>query len=214
MGLVLVQRNEMEWLGTLALAMGAAWVSGIRLYAVVATLGWLGKLGYAQLPGELVMLTNPWVIGVSTGLFVIEFVADKVAYVDSVWDAVQTFIRIPAGAVLAAAAFTEFDPTIQVVAGLVGGGLALTSHGTKTTARLVVNASPEPVSNVAVSTAEDVVGGLGLALALLVPILAVFFVTGLTIASWFILPKVYRRIKERARRTSSQREQPRWSSRA
>ncbi len=187
----------MEWVSTLALAMGASWVSGIRLYAVVATLGWLGKLGYATLPGELTMLTHPWVIGVSTTLFVIEFFADKISYVDSIWDGIQTFIRIPAGAVLAAAAFTEFDPAIQVIAGLVGGGLALTSHGTKTTTRHLVNASPEPVSNVAVSTAEDAVGGVGLALALLVPILAIIVVVGLTITSWFVLPKIFRRLKNR-----------------
>jgi len=187
----------MEWLSTLALAMGASWVSGIRLYAVVATLGWLGKLGYATLPGELTMLTHPWVVGVSSALFVVEFFADKISYVDSAWDGIQTFIRIPAGAVLAAAAFTDFDPSIQVIAGLLGGGLALTSHGTKTTTRLLVNASPEPVSNVAVSTAEDAVSGVGLFLALMVPVLAVFAVAFVTIASWFVIPKIFRRLKNR-----------------
>ena len=190
----------MEWISTLGLAMGAAWVSGIRLYAVVATLGWLGHLGYAKLPGELVMLTHPWVIGVSTALFVLEFFADKIALVDTAWDTIQTFIRIPAGAVLAAAAFTEFDPSIQVIAALLGGGLALTSHGTKASTRLVVNASPEPISNVVVSTAEDVAGGLSLVAAFLIPVFAIFLVSVLAVISWFVIPKLIRRIREKAAR--------------
>src|SRR6266436_850554 len=129
----------MNLIGTLAMAMGSSWVSGFRLYAAVATLGLLGRFAHLRLPGDLEVLTNWWVIGIALGLFVIEFFADKVPYLDSTWDVIHTFIRIPAGAVLAAAAFGDFDRDVQVVAFLLGGGLALSAHGTKATARAVVN---------------------------------------------------------------------------
>src|SRR6267143_6125829 len=105
----------MNLIGTLAMAMGTSWVSGIRLYATVATLGLLGRFAHLRLPGELEVLTNCWVIGIATGLFVVEFFADKIPYLDSTWDVIHTFIRIPAGAVLAAAAFGDFDRRVQVV---------------------------------------------------------------------------------------------------
>src|SRR6476469_723726 len=137
----------MDFIQTLAVSMGASWVSGINLYAAVATLGLLGRLAHLPLPGELHVLTSWWVIGVAVVLYVIEFVADKVPYVDSTWDVIHTFIRVPAGAVLAASAFGDFDRSIQVTALLLGGGLALSSHGTKAATRAMLNASPEPVSN-------------------------------------------------------------------
>ena len=146
----------MSLISTLALAMGSSWVSGINLYAAVATLGLLGRFAHLQLPGELGVLTNWWVIGIGLGLYLVEFVADKIPYVDSAWDAVHTFIRIPAGAVLAAAAFGDFDKGVQVIAFLLGGGLALTSHGTKAATRAAINTSPEPASNIIASLAEDV----------------------------------------------------------
>src|SRR6267378_2669274 len=141
----------MNLIGTLAMAMGTSWVSGIRLYATVATLGLLGRFAHLRLPGELEVLTNWWVIGIALVLFVIEFFADKIPYLDSSWDVIHTFIRIPAGAVLAAAAFGDFDRRIQVVAFLLGGGLALSAHGTKAVARATINLSPEPFSNIVVS---------------------------------------------------------------
>src|SRR4029450_5339222 len=146
----------MDFISTLAISMGASWVSGINLYAAVATLGLLGRFAHLKLPGELDVVTNWWVIGVALFLFVIEFVADTNQIVDSVWDVIHTFIRIPAGAVLAAAAFGDFDRSIQVIALLVGGGLALSSHGTKPATRAVINASPEPVSNIVASVLEDI----------------------------------------------------------
>jgi len=142
-------------LTTLGFAMGSAWLSGINLYATVATLGLLQRFHFVQLPGSLSYLSHPWVLGAAIGLYVVEFVADKIPAVDSVWDVVHTFIRVPAGAILAASAFAHFDPAIRMLALLLGGTLALSSHGTKTATRLTANTSPEPFSNVLLSVVED-----------------------------------------------------------
>jgi hypothetical protein len=142
-------------LTTLGFAMGSAWLSGINLYATVATLGLLQRFHFVQLPGSLSYLSHPWVLGAAIGLYVVEFVADKIPAVDSVWDVVHTFIRVPAGAILAASAFAHFDPAIRMLALLLGGTLALSSHGTKTATRLTANTSPEPFSNVLLSLIED-----------------------------------------------------------
>lgn len=140
---------------TLAFSMGSAWLSGINLYATVLTLGLLQRYNLVHLPGHLSYLSNWWVIGVAAVFFVMQFVADKVPAVDSVWDAIHTFIRIPAGAILAASAFANFDPTVRLIALIAGGTLALSSHGTKAATRLAANTSPEPFSNIAISLFED-----------------------------------------------------------
>jgi hypothetical protein len=182
----------MNFISTLAIAMGASWVSGLSLYAAVATLGLLSRFGHLQLPGELQVVTNWWVIGVAVALYIVEFVADKIPVVDSAWDVVHTFIRIPAGAVLAATAFGDFDKSIQVIAFLLGGSLALTSHGTKAATRAIVNASPEPFSNVAVSLTEDVIAIGSILASVFLPILLFFVVgAGLLVSAW-LLPKVIR----------------------
>src|SRR4026209_628741 len=146
----------MNLISRIAISMGASWVAGINLYATVATLGLLGRFAHLKLPGDLDVVTNWWVIGVALFLFVIEFIADKIQLVDSVWDIIHTFIRIPAGAILAATAFGDFDRRLQVIALLVGGGLAFSSHGTKAATRAMLNASPEPVPNVVASVVEDI----------------------------------------------------------
>ncbi len=180
--------------------MGASWVSGINLYATVVTLGLLGRFAHLKLPGELDVLTNWWVIGVAAFLFVIEFIADKIQFVDSIWDVIHTFIRIPAGAILAATAFGDFDKRIQVIALLVGGGLALSSHGTKAATRALINASPEPFSNIFVSLAEDVVAIAGILLAVFLPVL-VFFLIGIGLAlSVLILPRIIKFFRQVTRR--------------
>ena len=184
----------MNLISTLALAMGSSWVSGIRLYAAVATLGLLGRFAHLPLPGELGILTNWWIIGIASSLLVIEFFADKIPYLDSTWDVVHTFIRIPAGAVLAAAAFGDFDRRIQVVALLVGGGLALSAHGTKATARAAVNLSPEPVSNVVVSLIEDVVSVISIVLAFVLPIVLIILITCFVLFSIFVVPKIIKMV--------------------
>jgi hypothetical protein len=189
----------MNFISTLAIAMGASWVSGINLYACVATLGLLSRFSHLRLPGELEVLTNWWVIGIASALYLIEFLADKIPVVDSTWDVIHTFIRVPAGAVLGAAAFGDFDKSIQVIAFLLGGGLALTSHGTKAATRAVVNASPEPVSNMVVSTLEDVLAIVSVLLSVFFPVLLFVVVgIGLVIAA-LVLPRIFRFFRQVAR---------------
>jgi hypothetical protein len=182
----------MDFISTLAISLGGSWVSGINLYAAVATLGLLGRFAHLKLPGELDVLTNWWVIGVALFMFVVEFIADKVPVVDSVWDVIHTFIRVPAGAVLAATAFGNFDRSVQVLALLAGGSLALSSHGTKASLRALVNTSPEPFSNIVVSLLEDVLVVVSLLLALFLPVLVFFVIAvGLALSLW-LLPRVIR----------------------
>ncbi len=180
---------------TLGLGLGAAWTSGIRLYVTIAVLGLLEHYHLAHLPGSLHVLDNWIIIGVALFLVLMEFVADKIPYVDSVWDAVHTFIRVPAGAVIAASSVSDFNPTVQMVALLLGGGLALSSHGTKATLRATANVSPEPVTNLTISILEDIFAIGAAALSVLYPlgILAVILVFLLLLA--WILPKVVRRIR-------------------
>ena len=182
----------MSFTATLALAMGASWVSGINLYAGVATLGLLGRFAHLNLPGELGVVTNWWVIGAASVLYVIEFFADKVPLIDSAWDAIHAFIRIPAGAVLAAAAFGDFDKSVQVIAFLVGGGLALSSHGAKAATRAVINTSPEPASNIAASLAEDVVAVGSIAIAPFYPVIVIVVVAIGVIVSVILVPRIVR----------------------
>lgn len=182
----------MNFISTLAIAMGASWVSGISLYASVATLGLLSRFAHLELPGELQVLTSWWVIGIAVTLYVVEFIADKIPIVDSAWDVIHTFIRIPAGAVLAATAFGDFDKSVQVIAFLLGGGLALSSHGTKAATRVIVNTSPEPVSNIVVSLTEDVIAILSILIAVFLPVLLFLVVAAGLVVSALVLPRVIR----------------------
>jgi hypothetical protein len=168
------------------------WVSGINLYAAVATLGLLQHFGIAHLPGDLGFLAKWWVIGLAGGLFLIEFVADKVPAVDSAWDAVHTFIRIPAGAVLASAAFAHFDPAIRFGALLLGGGIALSSHGTKAATRLGANLSPEPFSNIALSLGEDLIAIGSSVLLAFHPVVLIAVVVVFLCAIVWLSPKIFR----------------------
>ena len=180
----------MDFISTLAIGMGASWVSGINLYATVATLGLLGRFANLKLPGELDVLTSWWVIGVALFLFVVEAFADKIPVVDSAWDVIHTFIRIPAGAILAATAFGSFDRSVQIIAFLLGGGLALSSHGTKAATRLLVNTSPEPASNIVVSVAEDVLAVGSILLAAFLPVAFFLVVAAGLVLSFWLLPRV------------------------
>ena len=182
----------MSFIETLAVSMGASWVSGINLYAAVATLGLLGRFADLKLPGDLDVVTSWWVIGVALVLFVIEFIADKIQLVDSLWDVVHTFIRIPAGAVLAATAFGDFDRSVQVIALMLGGGLALSSHGTKAATRALVNTSPEPVSNIVVSLSEDILAVVTVVAAVFLPVVLFLIVAAGLIFTFWLLPRVFR----------------------
>lgn len=182
----------MEWFSTLSLALGTAWTSGINLYATVSVLGLLQKFGAAKLPGGLDVLDNWWIIGVAAGLYLIEFFADKIPYVDSVWDVVHTFIRVPAGVIVAYAATNQMDASIYVPAALVGGGLAFASHGSKAAARVGANLSPEPVSNWTLSLIEDVIAFGGVLLAVFAPfVIALVLLIFVLLFTWFF-PKVIR----------------------
>jgi hypothetical protein len=188
------------WIGTLGLGIGSAWLSGINLYATVATLGLAQHFGYAHLPGDLDRLGDWWVIAVAAALFAIEFVADKVPAIDSAWDAVHTFIRVPAGAILAISAFANFPPSVRIIAMLAGGAVAMTSHGSKAAARLAANTSPEPFSNVLLSLLEDLFTiGMSILLVLrpvVVLIIALIFVV---LALW-MARKVWRALLRLFRR--------------
>lgn len=184
----------MEWFSTLTLALGSAWTSGINLYATVTMLGLLQKFGSIKLPGGLDALDNWWIIGIAGFLYVIEFVADKVPYVDSVWDVIHTFIRVPAGALVAYAATFEMDRSLMIAATLLGGGLALSSHGTKAALRAGANLSPEPVSNWILSIVEDVLAIVGVALAVFAPFLIAAVLIVFLVFFFRFAPKVFRTI--------------------
>jgi hypothetical protein len=184
-----------EILPYIALSMGVAWASGINLYATILVLGLLGLSGNMPLPETLQVLQNPIVIGVAGFMYCVEFFADKIQGVDSAWDTLQTFIRIPAGAVLAATAVGDVDPAIAISAALVGGGLTAGTHLTKASTRLLVNTSPEPFSNIGVSLAEDTVVVGGLLTALYYPSLfLVFLVVFVALMIW-LLPILWRALK-------------------
>lgn len=185
----------MDWFATLSLALGSAWTSGINLYATVTVLGLLQKFGATSLPGGLDVLDNWWIIGIGGGLYAVEFFADKIPYVDSVWDVIHTFIRVPAGAIVAYAATTNLDPTVATIATLFGGGLALSSHGTKSALRATANLSPEPISNWALSFLEDGIAIIGSLLAVFAPfIIAGVLIIFAIVFIWFF-PKVFRAMR-------------------
>ncbi len=156
-----------ETLAAIAVALGAGWASGLNAYAAVLVLGVAQRLGVVALPHDLQVLASPWVMGTASILFALNFFADKIPYVDSLNDALQTFVRIPAGALLAYGAATGLSPEVAVIAGLLGGTLAAGTHVAKTGSRTLINASPEPFTNIPASLGEDitVVGGLVLAIA-------------------------------------------------
>lgn len=179
----------------IALTMGAAWASGINLYAAIFMLGIMGMTEGAQLPPDLEILSHPAVLVAAGFMYVVEFVADKVPGVDTGWDTLHTFIRIPAGAVLAAGAVGTVEPALTLAAALVGGSVAAASHAVKSGTRVLINASPEPVSNWAASTAEDigVVGGLWLAVYHPFLFLALF-VAFIAFVIW-LLPRIWAGVK-------------------
>ena len=179
----------------LSLAMGAAWTSGINLYATVAALGIARQMELIQLPHNLEVLAHPAVIAIACIMYVIEFFADKVPYFDSGWDALHTFIRVPAGAILAARALGDMNPALELAAMLAGGSIALAAHGAKATTRLALNASPEPFTNWTASVTEDaaVLGGIWLIFNN--PILMVIFVIGFVGLGVWLMPKLFRLAK-------------------
>ncbi|MDG5468172.1 DUF4126 domain-containing protein [Deltaproteobacteria bacterium IMCC39524] len=184
-----------EILPYIALSMGVAWASGINLYAAILVLGLLGLSGNVPLPETLQVLQNPIVIGVAGFMYCVEFFADKIQGVDSAWDTLHTFIRIPAGAVLAATAVGDVDPAIAISAALVGGGLTAGTHLAKTSTRLLVNTSPEPFSNIGASLVEDTVVVGGLLTALYYPFLFLLLLVAFVALMIWLLPILIRALK-------------------
>jgi len=160
----------MEALTMLGVALGIPLVAGINLYATVLTVGLLVRFDLASLPAQFDVFGSGWVIGVAGALYLIEFLADKIPWVDSAWDAAHTLIRVPAGAALGLMAVGDVHPAVQVCAFLLGGGAALATHSAKATLRMAVNTSPEPFTNIGLSLIEDVLAFLGAWLALVHPL--------------------------------------------
>lgn len=185
----------MEMISQLALAGGLSWASGLRLYLTIFAVGLLAKFGYIDLPSSLDILSNPIVLSVAGALSVIEFLADKIPYVDSMWDGIQTFIRIPAGALLAMGAINSSDPMVATIAALLGGSLAGATHATKAGSRALINTSPEPVSNVAASFGEESMLLTGGWLVFAHPAVFIGLLCGFIVLLFWLLPKVWRGVK-------------------
>lgn len=188
-------------LETLTLALGASWASGLNLYATAAILGVLDLLGLVTLPADLQILGNPLVLAAAIFLYVVEFFADKIPGLDSLWDAIHTFIRIPAGGLMAMGVVDGLDfgyaQELQTIGALAGGSIiAAGAHATKAGTRAVINTSPEPVTNWTASFIEDIMVVVGMFFAIFKPIVfLVIFVIFALIAIW-ILPKIWRGIRK------------------
>jgi len=193
----------MDAVSIIALSMGAAWASGINLYATLFMLGYMGASGNMTLPAELEVLTDPMVMTAAGFMYCVEFFADKIPGVDSGWDTLHTFIRIPAGAMLASSAIGDVGPAMELTTALLGGTLAAGTHTTKAGTRLLINTSPEPVTNWTASITEDllVIGGLWAALNH--PVLFVIGLVVFILAMIWLLPRLWRLIKHIFRRIGS-----------
>lgn len=191
----------MDALSIITLAMGAAWASGINLYATVLLVGLLGTFGLVPLPDGLSPLTSPIVLVVAGVAYLVEFFADKIPGLDSIWDGIHTFIRIPAGAAMAMGATSGLGEEYTVALALLGGAaVAAGSHATKAGTRAVINTSPEPVTNWAASFFEDVLVVGGLLLALFKPVVFLIFVAIFFLAAIWLLPKIWRGLRGLYRR--------------
>jgi hypothetical protein len=177
------------------MAAGLGWASGLRLYAVLFFLGILQHAGIYVLPENLQLLAHPTVMVISGFLFLVEFLADKIPAFDSLWDALQTFIRIPGGALLAAAAVAGGDPALGIAAGLLGGAMAAGSHLTKSGGRALINTSPEPFTNWATSFSEDTLALAGLWAALKFPLIFLTLLALFILCALWLLPKLWRGVK-------------------
>lgn len=185
----------MDLIVSLGRSLGFSLTSGVNLYATVAILGLAAKYEWVDLPAQYDVFAADWVIGLSLLLYLIEFVADKIPWVDSMWDSVHTFIRPAGGALVAVATLGEASPALEVLVGLLGGSVAAGSHFTKASTRIAANASPEPFSNWALSFFEDAfVLGLGL-LALMFPVAAFVVTVAIVLAIVFALRWIIRKLR-------------------
>ena len=196
----------MSPLETLGFALGTSFASGLNVYATISAAGLMQRLGLVTLPDSLQVLSHPIVLGVALTLFIIEFIADKIPYVDSTWDALHTFIRPPAAAVLSYSAFGEVPEELKLGAALLAGGVALTSHGAKASTRAAANTSPEPVSNWVLSLVEDGLAVFLVWMAAEYPLLTAGIVLVLLVLAVLLIRKLWRFLRqlvERVRRRST-----------
>jgi hypothetical protein len=185
----------MDTVSIIALSMGAAWASGINLYATIFMLGYLGSTGNIDLPPDLMVVTDPLVMTSAGLMYCVEFFADKTPGVDTAWDSLHTFIRIPLGAVLAMGAVGDMTPAVELAAFIVGGSLTAATHATKTGSRIVINSSPEPVTNWTASVGEDLLVITGIWAALNHPVaFLIALVIFIALMIW-LLPKIWRGVK-------------------
>jgi hypothetical protein len=175
----------------IALTMGLGWAAGINLYAALFMLGFMGATGHIELPAGLQVLSDPLVLCAAAFMYCVEFFADKVPGVDSAWDAIHTFVRIPAGAVLASQAVGDVSLAAQIAAALLGGALAMGAHLSKAGTRMVLNASPEPVSNWTASVGEDLAVLTAIWMLPSHPYAVLALLTAFVIAALLILPKLW-----------------------
>jgi hypothetical protein len=187
--------EHFDTLQLVALAAALGWASGLRLYAVLFIVGAAGYLGLVDLPGGLRVLMHPFVLSAAGFMCFVEFFADKVPGLDSLWDIVQTFIRVPAGAALAAGVFGDSSQATMLAAAIVGGTLAAGSHIAKTGSRALINTSPEPFSNWTASFGEELAVGTLLWLAFAHPVVALAFLALLVAATIWLIPKVWRMLR-------------------
>ncbi len=181
---------------TIALAMGAGWASGINLYLAVLMLGLLEITGNISLPPDLQILSNPMVIGAAGLMYLVEFFADKTPGVDTGWDVIHTFIRIPAGALLAASAVGDVNPAVALAAAIAGGSIAAGTHAVKSGTRALINTSPEPFSNWTASITEDLAVIAGIWTALSYPWLFIALLVIFIVLMIWLLPKIWQGIKK------------------
>jgi len=179
----------------IAIATALAWGAGLRAYAVIFAVGLAGAMGWVELPGSLHVLEHPLVIGASGFMTLVEFGADKLPWLDSMWDAVHSFIRIPAGAALAAMAFGDATNAVIVAAAILGGSLAAAMHTAKAGTRAALNLSPEPFSNWAASLSEDALVPLGLWLAVAHPLVFFVLLAAMLIAMVVLLKLLWRGVR-------------------
>jgi len=200
-------RLPLDLAGLLALAAGLGWASGLRLYTALFVVGLAGRMGWIVLPEGLRLLEHHWVLGAAGLMLLVEFFADKIPLLDSVWDTVHTFIRIPAGAALAAMVFGGQGVEWQTAMALLGGTLAAGSHFTKAGTRAIINVSPEPFTNVAASVGEDVVVLSGLWLMFAYPLAMLALLLALAVLAAWLLPRLWRGVADLVRGLSL----PRWT---
>ncbi|MDR4503567.1 MAG: DUF4126 domain-containing protein [Candidatus Scalindua sp.] len=185
----------MEIISSIGLLLGSSWASGVNLYLSMAGLGIAHRMEWIKLPGDLEIISHPAIVGVAVFLFAVEFIADKVPYIDTLWDTVHTFIRPLAGAAIGYTAVSDSSQIMQIVVALLTGGIALDSHLVKATSRLAINASPEPVTNSVASVTEDatVIGTLYLVLHH--PVVIAILVTIFIVLSVWFFKKMYKFLK-------------------